>query len=74
MGVMLGVVRMSGNQRPKLWRVRVLRQVEAWVDVESIDKIHAEIEARRVPGVVNVFPGSSVLVEHKIFGQSVVED
>ena len=44
------------QQRLKLWRVRVLRQREDWVDVESPDKIHAEIEAGKLPGVVNVFP------------------
>ena len=62
------------QQRLKLWRVRVLRRREDWVDVESPDKIHAEIEAGKLPGVVNVFPGSAVMVEAKLFDQPTVED
>jgi hypothetical protein len=60
--------------RPKLWRVRVLRQEEAWVDVEAHDRAEAYVEAAKRPRVVNVFPRSAVLVETKLFDQSVVEE
>lgn len=46
--------------RPAVWRVRVKREIEAWVDVEANSQIAAEVEARKVPGVVSVFGGSAI--------------
>lgn len=49
-----------------MWRVRVRRSVETWVDVEAPPavaggKLEAERVAWNVPGVVSVFPGSAIL-------------
>lgn len=62
--------------RPKPWRVRVMRRIEVFVDVEAIDAEDAERKAIAVPGVVHVFPRSAVFVETKLIpdSQAVVED
>ena len=62
--------------RPKPWRVRVMRKIEAFVDVEATDVADAETKASHVPGVVHVFPKSAHPVEVKLFPehQAVVED
>ena len=46
--------------RKIVWRVRVRRAVEAWVDVDSFTAREAEIEATKIPGVISVFVGSAL--------------
>lgn len=46
--------------RPVIWRVRVKRAVEVWVDVEAVSRVQAELEAAKVPGVVSVFGMSAI--------------
>jgi hypothetical protein len=46
--------------RPSRWRVRVIRSVEAFVDVLAYSAENAESEAAKVPFVVSVFPQSAV--------------
>jgi hypothetical protein len=46
--------------RLTIWRVRVRRSVEAWVDVEADTGALAEIEAQKVPGVLSVFGKSAI--------------
>ena len=46
--------------RPSNWRVRVMRKIEAFVDVQAYSAEGAESEAAKVPGVVHVFPKSAV--------------
>jgi len=62
--------------RPKPWRVRVMRKIEAFVDVEATGVDDAEAKAAGVPGVVHVFPRSALPVEIKLIpeSQAVVED
>jgi hypothetical protein len=43
-----------------LWRVRVSRLVEDWVEVTAATKIEAEVAAVGLPGVRNVFAGSAI--------------
>jgi len=46
--------------RPIIWRVRVERKVESWVDVLAHSGHEAEVEAAKVPNVVNVFSQSAI--------------
>ena len=46
--------------RLTIWRVRVRRSVEAWVDVEADTAALAEIDAQKVPGVLSVFGKSAI--------------
>ncbi len=46
--------------RPIVWRVRVKRAIEAWVDVSAHDPAEAELEAAKVPGVLSVFGKSAI--------------
>ncbi|HEY7326904.1 MAG TPA: hypothetical protein VH592_04665 [Gemmataceae bacterium] len=46
--------------RPTIWRVRVLRYAEEWIDVQAVTPSEAEIAALGVPRVAKVFPGSAV--------------
>ena len=46
--------------RKIVWRVRVRRAVEAWVEAEAFTAAEAEIEAVKVPGVISVFVGSAL--------------
>jgi len=46
--------------RLTIWRVRVRRSVEAWVDVEADTAALAEVEAQKVPGVLSVFGKSAI--------------
>lgn len=46
--------------RPTIWRVRVSRCIEAFVDVSAHDDAEAEAEAAKVPGVVSVFARSAI--------------
>ena len=46
--------------RSIVWRVRVKRAIESWVDVEADSPGQAEIEAAKVPGVISVFGKSAV--------------
>ena len=52
--------------RPCLYRVRVYRKVEAWVEVKATSPIEAESEAYKVPGVVNVFPKSAIMSSNRV--------
>lgn len=47
-------------RKQKLWRVRVVRKVEEWADVESETPLQAETLAAMLPGVLNVFAGSAL--------------
>ena len=49
--------------RPKLWRVRVKKVVEDWVDVTALMAEDAERMAAQVPNVVSVFGRSATLAE-----------
>lgn len=46
--------------RIPLWRVRVKRAIEDWVDVEAGSAAEAEVKAAAVPGVLSVFQRSAV--------------
>jgi hypothetical protein len=46
--------------RPVIWRVRVKRAIEAWVDVATHSAADAEVDAAKVPGVISVFAGSAI--------------
>jgi len=46
--------------RSIVWRVRVKRAMESWVEVQALSAAQAEIEAAKVPGVINVFGRSAI--------------
>ena len=46
--------------RSVIWRVRVRRSIEVWVDVEAVSGVQAELEAAKVPGVLSVFGMSAI--------------
>jgi hypothetical protein len=46
--------------RPTMWRVRVKRSVEVWVDVQGISATDAENQAGNLPGITHVFPKSAI--------------
>lgn len=46
--------------RPTIWRVRVKRSIEAWVDVLALTAAAAEADALKVPGVISVFGKSAI--------------
>lgn len=39
------------TERPRVWRVRVLRQLEDWVEVRASNRQAAEAAALTLPGV-----------------------
>jgi len=46
--------------RPNIWRVRVKKVIEDWVETQAYSAAEAEQEAVKVPGVVSVFPRSAI--------------
>lgn len=50
---------MPSDDKP--FRVRVIRQVEAWEDVRAKNALSAELALIGKPGIVHVFPKSAVL-------------
>ena len=52
--------------RPCIYRVRVYRKVESWVEVKATSPIEAESEAYKVPGVINVFPKSAIMSSNRV--------
>lgn len=42
------------NTQLKIWRVRVLRQIEDWVEVRAMSREAAETAALHLPGVVEL--------------------
>ena len=56
--------------RVPIWRVRVKRAHEEWVDVEAQTAELAEIEATKIPFVISVFTRSAIPGEQKLFPES----
>ena len=46
--------------RPHIWRVRVKRAIESWVEVRAPTGAEAEKEAINVPGTLSVFAKSAI--------------
>ena len=46
--------------RQIMWRVRVKRAVDTWVDVEAHTAADAERAAAELPGIVSVFGRSAI--------------
>ena len=46
--------------RSIVWRVRVKRSSESWVEVQASSAAEAEIEAAKVPSVISVFGKSAI--------------
>lgn len=46
--------------RLTIWRVRVRRAIEVWVDVQAVTAGQAEAEAIKLPGVISVFGKSAI--------------
>lgn len=53
-------------RRQKLWRVRVNRVVEEWVDVSADTPLQAEQLAANLPKVISVFTGSALRGEKPV--------
>ncbi len=47
-------------RRQKLWRVRVTRAVEEWVDVQADTPLQAEQLAASMPRVLSVLTGNTI--------------
>jgi hypothetical protein len=58
------------TRRTPIWRVRVKRAVEDWIDVEASTPEQAEIEATKVPFVISVFHRSAMPGEKKLFREN----
>lgn len=43
-----------------IWRVRVKRSMEVWVDVQAHSATEAEAGAANLPGVISVFGKSAI--------------
>jgi hypothetical protein len=54
------------------WRVRVMRKVEDWVDVQATTAQEAETYAYNIPGVLSVFGKSAIRGDMPIEGDTVV--
>jgi len=50
------------------WRVRVMKKVEDWVDVQAENARSAELAANFVPGVISVFGKSAIPVDKPVEG------
>ena len=46
--------------RPNIWRVRVKKAIEDWVEVQASAGPEAEQQAANVLGVLSVFPRSAI--------------
>jgi hypothetical protein len=46
--------------KPRLWRVRVKRAIEDWVQIEADTPLQAELDAANMIGVISVFGGSAM--------------
>ncbi len=46
--------------RLTMWRVRVKRAIEVWVDVQAHSAGEAEAGAANLPGVISVFTKSAI--------------
>lgn len=46
--------------RPIIWRVRVKRAMEVWVDVQAVTAAEAEAKAINLPAVLSVFGKSAI--------------
>lgn len=46
--------------RQLIWRVRVKRAIEAWVDVQAPTAETAEADAIKLPGVISVFGKTAI--------------
>lgn len=54
--------KLGSDPMPRLiiWRVRVRRAVEVWVDVQAVTAAEAEASATNLPGVISVFGKSAI--------------
>lgn len=50
----------------KPWKVRVRRQIEDWIEIQAFTLAEAEKEAAGRPGVVSIFPGSTILADRPV--------
>lgn len=50
------------------WRVRVMKKVEEWIDVQAASATEAESEAYKVPNVLSVFGRSAIPGDRMIEG------
>ena len=59
----------------KLWRVRVRRLTEDWVELSAENGSQAEMAAAVLPGVINVFGRSAIPADRPVDSRFVgVED
>ena len=50
----------------KRWRVRVWRKIEDWIECQADSIEEAEFLAKSLPGVLHVFPGSTMSAEKPV--------
>ena len=54
------------HARKKRWRVRVMRKIEDWVDVQADEAEEAEALAANYPQVISVFGKSAISADKPV--------
>lgn len=57
-------------RKAKIWRVRVKRSVEEWVDIKADSKEQAEQEAASVPNILSVLTGMTIRGDRPLEGMT----
>lgn len=58
--IVKNLVELLKMPKTRIWRVRVMRKCEDWVDVQATSALQAEAEAIKVPHVLSVFSKSAI--------------
>jgi hypothetical protein len=48
-------------RRQKTWKVRVVRKLEDWIDVQADNPLQAELLAASIPNIVSILTGMTML-------------
>jgi hypothetical protein len=48
-------------RRQKTWKVRVVRKIEDWIDVQADNPLQAELLAASIPNIVSILTGMTML-------------
>jgi hypothetical protein len=53
-------------RRQKTWKVRVVRKLEDWIDVQADNPLQAELLAASIPNIVSILTGMTMLGDKPI--------
>jgi hypothetical protein len=48
-------------RRQKTWKVRVVRKLEDWIDIQADNPLQAELLAASIPNVLSILTGMTML-------------